>query len=87
MSKCIPNTVTINKKSINRIYGSAPGAYGAGLQGLIDNNNWDNRNDLGEAYLSWSQRRYDGCKEPVKDITGLKNSLNNVKEYYNYYLK
>ncbi|MCP9833165.1 MULTISPECIES: cobaltochelatase subunit CobN [unclassified Cyanobium] len=43
-----------------RIYGSAPGAYGAGLQGLIDSGHWEGRGDLGEAFLNWSAWRYDG---------------------------
>ncbi|MEB3183505.1 MAG: cobaltochelatase subunit CobN, partial [Cyanobacteriota bacterium] len=43
-----------------RVWGSAPGAYGAGLQGLIDSGQWEGRGDLAEAYLNWSQWRYDG---------------------------
>jgi len=43
-----------------RVFGSAPGAYGAGLQGLIDSGQWDSRADLAAAYLNWSQWRYDG---------------------------
>ncbi len=43
----------------SRVFGSAPGAYGAGLQGLIDSGNWENRGDLGEAFLAWSSWRYD----------------------------
>ncbi|KEF43513.1 MAG: cobalt chelatase [Cyanobium sp. CACIAM 14] len=43
-----------------RVYGSAPGAYGAGLQGLIDGGHWEERADLGEAFLNWSAWRYDG---------------------------
>ena len=43
-----------------RVWGSAPGAYGAGLQGLIDSGHWDDRDDLAAAYLNWSQWRYDG---------------------------
>ena len=42
-----------------RVYGSAPGAYGAGLQGLIDSGHWESRADLGEAFLQWSSWRYD----------------------------
>ncbi len=41
-----------------RVYGSAPGAYGAGLQGLIDSGQWEQRADLGEAFLNWSSWRY-----------------------------
>ena len=33
--------------SINRIFGSAPGSYGAGLQELISNSNWENIDDFG----------------------------------------
>jgi len=43
-----------------RVYGSAPGAYGAGLQGLIDSGEWESRADLAEAYLTWSGWRYEG---------------------------
>ena len=43
-----------------RVYGSAPGAYGAGLQGLIDSGQWEDRQDLAEAFLQWSSWRYDG---------------------------
>ena len=48
-----------------RVYGSAPGAYGAGLQGLIDSGHWEERGDLGEAFLNWSQWRYDGEMGPA----------------------
>ena len=43
-----------------RVYGSAPGAYGAGLQGLIDSGEWEERGDLARAYLNWSSWRYEG---------------------------
>jgi cobaltochelatase CobN len=42
-----------------RVYGSAPGAYGAGLQALIDSGQWEGRDQLGEAFLQWSSWRYD----------------------------
>jgi cobaltochelatase CobN len=41
-----------------RIFGSKPGAYGAGLQGLIDQGNWRERSDLAEAYLNWGGYAY-----------------------------
>ena len=43
-----------------RVYGSAPGAYGAGLQGLIDSGEWESSADLGRAFLNWSAWRYEG---------------------------
>jgi cobaltochelatase CobN len=41
-----------------RIFGSQPGAYGAGLQTLIDERIWQGEGDLADAYLGWSQWAY-----------------------------
>lgn len=41
-----------------RVFGSKPGAYGAGLQGLIDERCWDTQQDLAEAYLNWGGYAY-----------------------------
>ncbi len=41
-----------------RIFGSKPGAYGAGLQALIDEKGWENRGDLAQAYLAWGGYAY-----------------------------
>ncbi len=62
-----------------KIYGSAPGAYGAGLQALIDSGSWENRSDLGEAYLSWSKWKYDGTHEPKEDKKGLEETLGTIQ--------
>jgi cobaltochelatase CobN len=45
-----------------RLFGSKPGAYGAGLQGLIESQNWENDGDLARAYLNWSSYAYQGNK-------------------------
>jgi cobaltochelatase CobN len=46
-----------------RVFGSKPGAYGAGLQTLIDERIWDVEADLAEAYLGWSGYAYGaGCE-------------------------
>jgi cobaltochelatase CobN len=44
-----------------RVFGSKPGAYGAGLQGLIDNQNWESEKDLATAYINWSSYAYRGA--------------------------
>ena len=62
-----------------RIFGSAPGAYGAGLQALIESGQWEERNDLGEAFLEWSQWSYDGAGKPNKDREALVRSLRSVQ--------
>lgn len=41
-----------------RVYGSKPGAYGAGLQGLIDERCWEQQSDLAEVYLNWGAYAY-----------------------------
>jgi len=41
-----------------RVFGSKPGAYGAGLQGLIDEHCWKQQSDLAEAYLNWGGYAY-----------------------------
>jgi cobaltochelatase CobN len=43
-----------------RVFGAKPGAYGAGLQALIDEGGWQDRGDLAEAYLAWSGYAYGG---------------------------
>ena len=63
----------------SRIFGSAPGAYGAGLQALIDHGSWENRSDLGEAFLQWSRWRYDGSDVVVADRSGLEQALQRVQ--------
>ena len=52
-------TVTAGGMSAGaRIFGSKPGAYGAGLQAMIDERVWTNLQDLGESYLQWSSYAY-----------------------------
>ncbi|MBT4772799.1 MAG: cobaltochelatase subunit CobN [Rhodospirillaceae bacterium] len=41
-----------------RIFGSKPGAYGAGLQALIDERGWDTADDLAAAYIAWGGWAY-----------------------------
>ena len=41
-----------------RVFGSKPGAYGAGLQAMIDERLWGDKADLAEAYLEWGSYAY-----------------------------
>ena len=41
-----------------RVFGSKPGAYGAGLQAMIDERLWHSRADLAEVYLDWGGYAY-----------------------------
>ncbi|WP_299778811.1 cobaltochelatase subunit CobN [uncultured Formosa sp.] len=49
-----------NERALYRVFGSKPGAYGAGLQGLIDGKNWTTSDDLAQAYINWSGYAYYG---------------------------
>jgi cobaltochelatase CobN len=51
------------ERSTYRVFGSKPGAYGAGLQGLIESQNWSDDRDLAQAYLNWSGYAYTGMNE------------------------
>ncbi len=51
------------KRAGYRIFGSKPGAYGAGLQALIDEKGWERRADLAEAYLVWGSYAYGAAEE------------------------
>jgi cobaltochelatase CobN len=50
-------------RSRYRIFGSKPGAYGAGLQGLIEAQNWTDDQDLARAYINWSCYAYSGSSD------------------------
>ncbi len=50
-----------------RVFGSKPGAYGAGLQALIDERIWADKSDFAEAYLEWGSYAYGKGAEGRKD--------------------
>lgn len=41
-----------------RIFGAQPGAYGAGVQGAIEERQWQDRAELAEVYLNWGGYAY-----------------------------
>jgi len=47
-----------HREASYRVFGSKPGAYGAGLQGLIDERCWETGKDLAEAYVNWGGYAY-----------------------------
>jgi len=64
-----------------RVFGSKPGSYGAGLQGLIDEGIWDTPADLAKAYVNWggyvySQDNFGG--EAFQDFESRLKQLNVV---------
>jgi cobaltochelatase CobN len=57
-----------------RVYGSKPGAYGAGLQAMIDERLWADEADLGRAYIEWGSYAYTGG-DGTRDVAGLTQRL------------
>jgi cobaltochelatase CobN len=47
-----------DRRATTRIFGSAPGAYGAGLLPLIESGNWRDDADLAEVYTAWGGFAY-----------------------------
>jgi cobaltochelatase CobN len=55
--------VQAKREASYRVFGSKPGAYGAGLQGLIDERCWEQKSDLAEAYVNWGGYAYGNHSE------------------------
>ena len=58
-----------------RVFGSKPGAYGAGLQVMIDERIWEDEADLAEAWLGWSGYAYGAGAEGRADRAMLEARL------------
>ena len=58
-----------------RVYGAKPGAYGAGLQAMIDERLWADKTDLAEAYLTWGSYAYGATDEGRADRAGFETRL------------
>ncbi len=52
------NPASATRRAGARVFGSKPGAYGAGLQAMIDEKLWHDRADLADVYLTWGSYAY-----------------------------
>lgn len=41
-----------------RLFGAAPGAYGAGVAALVEAKNWKDIHDIGDVFVGWSSHAY-----------------------------
>lgn len=67
------------ERSLFRIFGSKPSAYGAGLQGLIEGQNWIDEADLARAYIQWSAYAYTRKTEGQSAPEAFSQRLNNMQ--------
>jgi cobaltochelatase CobN len=62
------------RRAAFRIFGSKPGAYGAGILPLIQQQNWQDETDLAQAYVNWGGYAYgqqiygDDAREEFKSV-------------------
>ena len=66
-------------QSGNRIYGSAPGSYGTGLQEVIDTGSWEESEELADLYMSWSKWQYQSGHMANENLDELKQCLNKIQ--------
>ena len=66
------------RKATTRIYGAAPGAYGAGVSALIEAGAWSARADLGNSYLAASASAYGQGLEGRSDPQGFSDRIRSV---------
>ncbi|WP_373635747.1 cobaltochelatase subunit CobN [Yoonia sp. SS1-5] len=59
----------------SRVFGAKPGAYGAGLQALIDERIWSDKADFAEAYLEWGSYAYGAGAEGRKARQAMEQRL------------
>ena len=62
-----------------RVFGSKPGAYGAGLQALIDERLWGSKADLAEAYLEWGSYAYGKDAQGTRARAAFENRLSQTE--------
>jgi cobaltochelatase CobN len=67
------------ERSRYRVFGSKPSAYGAGLQGLIESQNWENQEDLALAYINWSAYAYTSKSEGKSAPEAFNQRLGNLQ--------
>ena len=62
-----------------RIFGCAPGSYGAGILPLIDAGNWENDADFAEVYLTWGGYAYSATAQGVAARDAFADALSSVQ--------
>ena len=69
---------TAAERASFRVFGSMPGAYGAGLQAMFDERLWQDKADLAEAYLAWGSFAYGKGRAGVKAKSELEQRLKHL---------
>ena len=73
------NAAEAERRAGFRVFGSKPGAYGAGLQALIDEKGWDDKADLAESYLVWGSYAYGADAEGEAERQTFEQRLSGIE--------
>ncbi|MDQ8729719.1 cobaltochelatase subunit CobN [Bradyrhizobium sp. LHD-71] len=66
------------RRATYRVFGSKPGAYGAGLQALIDERQWEHRSEIADVYLAFGGYAYGAGSEGVAEAATFSDRLATV---------
>ncbi|SNY50201.1 cobaltochelatase subunit CobN [Paractinoplanes atraurantiacus] len=66
------------RRATTRIFGSRPGAYGAGILPLIDSRNWRDDKDLAEVYAVWGGFAYGRGLDGVPARDDMENAYKRI---------
>ncbi|MCY1140017.1 cobaltochelatase subunit CobN [Actinoplanes sp. Pm04-4] len=66
------------RRATTRIFGSRPGAYGAGILPLIDSRNWRDDKDLAEVYAVWGGFAYGRDLDGVPARPDMENAYRRI---------
>ncbi|WUI02613.1 cobaltochelatase subunit CobN [Spirillospora sp. NBC_00431] len=67
-----------DRRATLRVFGSAPGAYGAGLLPLIDSRDWRGDADLAEVYAVWGGHAYGRDLDGVPARADMENAYRRI---------
>lgn len=78
MSQIFDNDAELEFLSSSRIFGSKPGSYGAGMQAMIDENIWNDKQDFANTYVEWGSYIYSSKEFGKQSKQTLQKNLSSV---------
>ena len=67
------------RRATTRIFGSAPGSYGAGILQLVESGNWRDDRDLAEVYTAWGGYAYGRGLDGVPAADDMRANYRRIK--------
>lgn len=68
-----------HRRATTRIFGSAPGSYGAGILQLVESGNWHDDRDLAEVYTAWGGYAYGRDLDGVPAADDMRTNYRRIK--------